>query len=114
MRRGADSLCASLVVHRTQAHRVLESRGGLSSQCIQLCGRELPDNYASEETGRAPASLSEGRKREWNQVVSEAEKLRKKWQRLLASAGARCEAGILGSCFRKRRCSSPTQLKSIS
>ena len=69
---------------------------------IQLCGRaKLPDNYASEETGRAPASLSEGRKREWNQVVSKAEKLRKQVATLACFGGHALRSRNIGELLQE-------------
>ena len=66
-----------------------------------MCGRELPDNYASEETGRAPASLPEGRKREWNQVVSEAEKLRKQVATLACFGGRALRSRNIGELLQE-------------
>ena len=61
----------------------------------------MPDNHASEETGRAPASLPEGRKRKWNQVVREAEKLRKQVATLACFGGRALRSRNIGELLQE-------------
>ena len=76
------------------------SRSGLSSQRFQLCGRELPDNHASEETGRAPASLPEGANGSGTSM-SEAGKLRKQVATLACFGGRALRSSNIGELLQE-------------
>ena len=74
-------------------------RSGLSSQGIQLCVREMPDN--SVRGNRPCAREFTGEARQWNRIVSEAEKLRKHVATLASFGGRALRTSNIGELLQE-------------